>query len=136
MIDENHQFDRYLSQYDDLAVDLLDSTHPNVAFGLSWSNQEMTQNVLEDMGWDSFDLFMPIDYAAAYDSPNPEVIRSHYFIAFLRMILFIEASQQNIGNADFNSVATAHSEYWFKRLYDRYNSLLRKEESAEHNWIN
>jgi hypothetical protein len=134
MVNDESQFDRYLEQYDELAVSLLDDPRPNSRYGIPWSNQELTQIVLSDMDWESFDLFMPIPYAEAYEGEDVDVARSYCFIAFLRMLLFASAFANHIGEPEFNKTASAHSELWFKRLKDRYESLSKKNDT-KHGWI-
>lgn len=135
MIDEREQLDRYLEQYDDLAVQVLDDPRPNGRYGMPWSNAEITQIVLDDMDWDSFDLFQPMPYAEAYEGGDTGRARAMCFIAFLRMMLFSAAFANNVGEPEFNKVAAAHSEYWFKRLKDRYESGTKKQDDTKHNWI-
>ena len=134
MVNERDQLDRYLGLYDDLAVEVLDDPRPNARYGLPWSNQELTQIVLHDMDWESFDLFMQVPYKDAYEGEDVDVARCYCFIAFLRMMLFSAAFANHVGDPEFNRVAVAHSEYWFKRLKDRYEALTKKGETR-HGWI-
>lgn len=133
-IDDREQLDRYLARYDDLAVQVLDDPRPNTRYGLPWSNQELTQIVLDDMDWESFDLFQKMPYAEAYEGEDVDKARALCFIAFLRMLLFAAAFANGIGEMEFNKTASAHSEYWFKRLKDRYEALTKKADTT-HKWI-
>jgi len=135
MNDDHNQLDRYLSHYEDLAIEVLDDPRSNIKYGLPWSNEELTQIVLEDMDWESFDLFQNMPYAAAYGGENEDQARALSFVAFLRMMLFSAAFVNNVGEPEFNKTVAAHSEYWFRMLRDRYESLSKKNET-KHRWIN
>lgn len=135
MIDDRDQLNRYLGIYEDLAIQVLDDPRSNVKYGLPWSNEELTQAVLEDMDWESFDLFQQMPYAEVYGGESIEQSRALCFVAFLRMMLFSAAFVNGIGEPEFNKTVAAHSEYWFRLLRDRYESLQKKD-STHHKWIN
>lgn len=134
MVDEREQLDRYLVQYEDLAIQVLDDDRPNSHYGLPWSNTELTQIVLNDMDWEFFDIFETLPYAEIYTEGDDNAVRCYSFIAFLRMMLFSVAFANHVGDSEFNKLASAHSEYWFKRLQDRYGSFTKKDDT-NHKWV-
>ena len=135
MVDEREQLDRYLGIYDDLAVEVLDDDRPNTGYGLPYTNAEVTQIVLNDMDWESFDLFQKVDYQGAYESEDSDNVRAYSLIAFLRMMLFSAAYANHVGDPEFNRGASAFSEYWFKRLSDRLEAVVTKQKETAHKWI-
>ena len=136
MVDEREQLDRYLAQYDDLAMDVLDDGRSNTRHGIPWSNAALAQAVLQGMDWEYFDLFAPVDYEGTYASDDADTIQCYAFIAFLRMMLFSAAYAAGVGEPEFNKSAAASSEYWFKRLWDRHEALEKGEDTPKpHKWI-
>ena len=136
MVNERKQLDRLLDRYDDLACQVIEDDKSNAARGLSYCNGEMTQIILETLDWDGFDLFQNMDFESVVKSDDTYYVRAYAFLAYMRLDLFVAANLEGIGDPDFNTIAIASSEYWFKKLIDRYNSLQKKEPQTNHKWIN
>lgn len=113
--------DNFLAPYDDIAVEVVDSTTPNADVGLSYSCRELAENVCQTMGWESFDLFEKHDFAVVNARGEGQECLAYAFIAFLRWRVFTTAASQNVGNQEFNAKASAHAEYWYIRLIDTWN---------------
>jgi len=133
---DSKQFHKFMDRYEDLGGQILDSALPNVAYGLDYSNNELAGEICDAMDWDSFDIFQSIDFEATYENAGIEEVRAYCFLAFLRMDLFYTANAMGVGEKSFNMLAAALSEYWFKRLMDRFNFLHGdKEGVTPHPWI-
>lgn len=137
MINERDQLNRLLDQYEDIAVEVIDDEDSNESRGLPYTNAQMSNVILEEMGWESFDLFQDMDFAEVYASDDAGKIRAYCFLAYLRLDMFNIANHAGVGDADFNSVCAVASEYWFRRLLDRCTSLTtNSKQPTKHIWLN
>jgi hypothetical protein len=135
MIDERAQLEKFLDRYDDLACVVVEDQRPNDSYGLDMCNQELVETICDALDWDGFSLFDNFDFEEVVKLDDKEVIRAYCFLAFLRMDLFWAALNGQIGDPVFNKFVATYSEYWFKRLLDRYNSLYKDEAETKHGWI-
>ena len=136
MASDRDQLNKLLDRYDDLAVNVVEDERPNTARGLPYSNSDMTQMILEALDWESFDLFHTIDFEAAFKSDEEDYVRAYCFLAYLRLDLFTVSMAAGVGDPDFNKAAASTSEYWFRRLMDRFTTLNSKQDTeTKHNWI-
>lgn len=136
MSNDQEQLNKLLDRYDDLAVDVVGDLESNAPRGLPYTNVEMTEIILEILNWESFDLFHAIDFEAAFNVTDSDHVRAYCFLAYLRYDLFIVAIAAGVGDESFNKTAAATSEYWFRRLKDRINTLSVGDTGAtKHNWI-
>jgi hypothetical protein len=113
--------DSFLAPYDDIAVEVVDSTLPNTDVGLTYSSRELAENICQTMGWESFDLFESHAFEKVAARAESSECLSYAFIAFLRWRVFTTAQERKIGAPDFNAKVAAHSEFWYIKLLDVWN---------------
>ena len=121
--------------YDDLAVEVVSSTEPNTDAALTYSNQELAENVCTAMGWEDFDLFDHHDFDTIYAAGDGNTCLAYAFLSFLRWRLFTMASTRGVGNEPFNQKSAAYSEYWYIRLVERWNES-NPDSPAMKAWVN
>lgn len=115
------ELDNFLDPYDDIAVEIVDSSTPNTDIGLSFSNRELAENICQTMGWESFDLFETQDFEGVEARGDGTECLAYAFIALLRWRVFTVAASRNVGNEMFNTKVATHSEYWYIKLVDTWN---------------
>lgn len=110
-----------MAPYDDVAVDVVDSTESNADVNLTFTNRELAENVCKTMNWESFDLFDKYDFEKVHAEGTPEECLAHAFVSFLRWRVFTLALQRGVGINEFSQRAAAYSEFWYIKLVSRWN---------------
>jgi hypothetical protein len=113
--------DQFFAAYDDIAVEIVDSSEPNTDVDLVFSNRQLAENICRAMGWEDFDLFETHDFAGVYASGSADHYLAYAFLSFLRFRVFSTAARRGVGNVTFNAKAVAYSEYWYIKLVERWN---------------
>lgn len=124
----------FFAQYEDLALAVIEDERPNIEIGTEMCNADMAEAVCQIMNWECFDLFDEYDFAMVYKSGTPPMVMAFCYIAYLRWELWLSASVQKIGDADFNEKACAYDELWYLKLRDRYGALVSGRET-KHGWL-
>ena len=132
----NHpQVEGFLSQYDDLAIAVIDDQRPNTHADMEMSNAEMAAEACNIMEWEEFDLLYQFPFEEIYNTGSVSQILAYFYVAHLRPDLFNSAAIQDIGDREFNRHARAFSEYWYMKLRDKYDALVA-DAPVKHIWMN
>jgi hypothetical protein len=125
----------FLSAYDELADAVLENTEPNTQDNMEMSNAELTEQILELTGWESFDLLSSFDFDNIYQRGSMNQLLAYFYVAHLRYELFNAADHNDVGDSLLNRAALAYSEYWYLMLRDKYDSMYMGIET-KHSWKN
>ena len=121
--------------YDDLAIEVVSSATP-INFGVGeMPPRAMCEKACKILKVDGFSLFDAVDFEGVYEKGDAPTVLAHGFIAVLRRELFEQANKRGIGEDHINLPAEANSDYWQRRLMDRWRSL-RNGGEVEHTWLN
>lgn len=118
------ELSNFIAPYDDIAVDIVSSSEPNVDGGLPHSGKDLAEIVCKILGVEDFDLFEKHDFYEVHKRGVREECLAYAFIAFLRWRVFRTATERGVGIEEFNQKCTAHSEMWYIRLVDTWGSKV------------
>ncbi len=125
----------YMDAYDELAVELLSMTTPNVSDGFAFNNIQLSGLICALMKWEEFDLLGMYNFAEVFVTGSKESVQALCFIAYLRVHLFRNAISRNVGPEEYNVYAVTVHEYWHKKLLDKFHALVH-DAPVTHNWLN